>query len=230
MNPALLVQAQRASKLFMASTLFPAHLRGKSEIETLGNAVMVFALAERMNEQVLMVAQNIYFVAGKAGWKTEYMVSRANQSGVFQGRIRWRSEGEGAHLKVTAYATLKGDESPVEATVSMEMAHAEGWTKNSKYKSMPEHMLRWRAATFLIRLYCPEVMIGIASRDELDDMRAAGALDVSPPPAVSFGDALRGEAIDGTPRQERPSSEALDGMEDGTRETEGAGGGEGKRP
>ena len=35
----------------------------------------------------------------------------------------------------------------------MKMARQEGWTKNSKYQSMPELMLRNRAATFFGRQY-----------------------------------------------------------------------------
>jgi hypothetical protein len=50
------------------------------------------------------------------------------------------------------------------------MAKAEGWTRNAKYQTMPEHMLRWRSATMLIRLFAPEVMLGIPAADELEDI------------------------------------------------------------
>ncbi len=53
------------------------------------------------------------------------------------------------------------------------MAEAAGWTKNPKYRSMPEHMLRYRSATLLIRLYAPEVMHGYSTAAELRDISAA---------------------------------------------------------
>ena len=61
----------------------------------------------------------------------------------------------------------------MEATVTSEMAIAEKWTTNPKYRSMAEHMLRWRAAAFLIRLYMPEVMMGMQSIEEIEDVTAA---------------------------------------------------------
>ena len=48
------------------------------------------------------------------------------------------------------------------------MAKKEGWTKNAKYQSIPEQMLRYRSAAFLIRLYCPEVMIGVPTAIEIE--------------------------------------------------------------
>jgi hypothetical protein len=50
----------------------------------------------------------------------------------------------------------------------MKEAAADGWTRNSKYKSIPEQMLRWRAATRLINLYMPEVLFGLGVREEAE--------------------------------------------------------------
>ena len=67
-------------------------------------------------------------------------IALANASGAFAGPIRYRIEGSGANLSVTAYAPTYDGEI-VENTVTMAMAMKEGWTKNSKYKSIPEQML-----------------------------------------------------------------------------------------
>ncbi len=52
--------------------------------------------------------------------------------------------------------------------VSVAMAKAEGWfDKNgSKWKTMPELMLRYRAAAFFGRLYAAEILMGMRSEDE----------------------------------------------------------------
>jgi hypothetical protein len=54
----------------------------------------------------------------------------------------------------------------------MAMAKAEGWLdKNgSKWKTMPEQMLMYRAATFFCRVYCPEVLAGVQTVDEIIDV------------------------------------------------------------
>jgi hypothetical protein len=52
------------------------------------------------------------------------------------------------------------------------MAKKEGWfnRNGSKWQTMPELMLRYRAATFFSRLYCPEITMGMHSREEVEDI------------------------------------------------------------
>lgn len=181
--PAHFEHSQRVAKMFAASELVPPHLRGK-----MADCLIAYAIAKRTREEPLVVLQNIYFVSGRAGWSATYMIAKANRSGVFARRINWRVEGEGKNLRVTAFATLADSGEPVEATASMAMAEAEGWTKNPKYRTMPDQMLRYRSATMLIRLFAPEVMMGLPVADEIDYQQArgpSGAIDITPPPASS---------------------------------------------
>ena len=53
----------------------------------------------------------------------------------------------------------------------MKMARQEGWTKNSKYQSMPELMLRNRAATFFGRQYIPDLLLGVQTSEEVVDIQ-----------------------------------------------------------
>lgn len=168
-DPVQFEHFQRVAKMYSSSMLIPEHMRGK-----VADVMIAFAMARELGENPLVVMQSIYIVSGKAGWSATYMIARANRSGVFKGRIRWREQGEGENLVVTAYAALADTGEEVAVKTSMRMALAENWTKNAKYKSMPEQMLRYRSATMLIRLYAPEVMLGRTS-DEVDDYAAAGA-------------------------------------------------------
>lgn len=67
--------------------------------------------------------------------------------------------------------------------ISMEMAVKEGWyTKNgSKWKTMPEQMLRYRAASFFGRVYAPELLMGLRSVEEEQDR----IIDVTPDQSLS---------------------------------------------
>ncbi len=173
-QPDRFATAQRMAQAFATSELVPETLRG-----SMPNCLVALMLADEMGESPLMVMQNIFFVGGRAGWMTQYMIARANRSGKFLGPLRWRSEGAGDDLAVTCFADLADiDGDPrVEITVTMKMAHADGWTRNAKYKSIPEQMLRWRSAAWLIRLYAPDVMFGLPTADELEDT----IKDVTPP-------------------------------------------------
>ena len=62
----------------------------------------------------------------------------------------------------------------------MDTARKEGWIKNSKYKTMPEQMLRYRSATWLIRTHCPEVLLGMQSSEEIQDVQVNVPVGGSP--------------------------------------------------
>jgi len=158
----------RMGSLLSKSQFVPERFRGKPE-----DCVVGIQMAARLQADPLMVLQNVQVIHGTPGMSAKFQFALANQRGPFAGPIRFRTTGEGDAMKVTAYAIFKDGGDTVEASASMEMAKAEGWTKNPKYQSMPEQMLRYRAGTLLIRLYCPEVVLGMLATDELEDMRAA---------------------------------------------------------
>lgn len=175
-SPDKFEHAQRVAKVFSESALVPGHFQGK-----LANCLIALNIADRMGEDPLTVMQNLAIVSGKPCWQTQYMIARANKSGVFASRITWAAEGKAEALAVTASAKLADSGEVVSVAVSMAMAKADGWLKNAKYQSMPEHMLRWRSAAMLIRLYAPEVMLGIQSVEEVEDVSSGAARDVTPP-------------------------------------------------
>lgn len=169
-------QAYKIARLFSQSFLVPEHLRGHPE-----DCFIALHMADRLGEDPLMVMQNIVVVNGTAGWKAQWLIGRANRSGVFRGRIRFEVTGSGDSLRVDAKAVLADTGDEVSAYADLPMAKAEGWTKNPKYQSMPQQMLSYRAASFLIRLYCPEATLGYQSAEEVEDVAAAqGARDVTP--------------------------------------------------
>ena len=168
MDPTRFDQAQRVGNMMALSPLFPEHLRKGGNNVALANAVLVQDMADRLSRPPLEVAQNIYFVSGKPGWSTSYLIGLANESGKLKESINWEVKGKGDSLEVRAFAKLTSG-AKIEYTVSMEMAKAEGWTKNPKYRSLPELMLRYRSATALIRLFLPEITMGVPSQEEVLD-------------------------------------------------------------
>lgn len=160
-------QLQRAGTMLANSGMVPKHLQGN-----VAGCCMAILYARQLGESELIVSQNMVSINGTAGWKATFLIARANKSGVFKGRIQYRLVGKGKDLVATAYATLADTGEEVSVDVSMQMAIADGWANNKKYQSIPEQMLRYRAASFLIRLYAPETMLGM-SDDEIEDVQAA---------------------------------------------------------
>jgi hypothetical protein len=67
------------------------------------------------------------------------------------------------------------------------MARAEGWSTKagSKWKTMPELMLRYRAAAMFGRLYVPDLLVGIQSQEEVVDIEP---VIISEAPTASVAD------------------------------------------
>lgn len=168
MDPTGFEQLYRVGRMLASSVLFPEHLRKGTPEQAAANGALVMNMAMRLNEDPLTVAQNIYFVGGKPGWSTSYLIAKANQHGVFEDPIDWEVNGEGDKLSVTAKAKLVKTGRVVSYKCDMAMAKAENWTKNPKYQSMPELMLRYRSAAALIRLYVPDVMVGVPAQIEVE--------------------------------------------------------------
>ncbi len=63
-------------------------------------------------------------------------------------------------------------DSYVQQTVTMAMAKAEGWVdkKDSKWKTLPTLMLKYRSAMFLARLHYPDILMGMMTTQEAEDV------------------------------------------------------------
>jgi hypothetical protein len=192
---------QRQAALFASSPLIPKHLREGTPQQAMANCYIAMTIADRMGEDRMTVMQNIHIVHGTAGFKAQYMIARANASGVFRDGIDWEVNGKGKDLSVTAYATLASTGRRVEITVDMSMAEAEGWTKNPKYRTMGEIMLRYRSGTFLVRMYAPQVMLGYHTADEVEDL-AAAAVPVAAPLSATMLIEQAAPAAEVTPANE----------------------------
>jgi len=152
------------------STIIPKAFQGQP-----ANCFVALDMANRLGASPMEIMQNVYVVHGTPGFSAKYAIGMANKSGVFKGPICFEQTGTGDKLSVTAYAIVRETEQRVEFTCDMAMARAEKWTSNPKYKTMPHLMLRYRAATLLIRTSWPEVLLGMHTADELEDVRYAKA-------------------------------------------------------
>lgn len=156
---------QREAKLLAASTLVPKQYQGN-----IADVVVAMNMARRMNADPLMVMQSLHIIHGKPGWSAQFLIASFNACGKFSAIYHEFSDDKSeCTAKAIELATGREIAGP---TVSLEMAKAEGWaTKTgSKWKTMPELMLRYRAAAFLIRTTAPEIGLGLYTTDELRDI------------------------------------------------------------
>jgi hypothetical protein len=177
---------QRVGKAFAASSLVPEAYRG---VNNLANCVIAVEMASRIGASPLMVMQNLYIVHGRPAWSAQFLISAFNSCGRFAA-IRYRFTGEKGKETWGCSAYTKelasGDEI-VGPEVTIGIAKAEGWAQKngSKWQTIPQLMLTYRAATFLIRTTAPELTMGLKSADEMEDIGPSAAEEFqSPPPAL----------------------------------------------
>lgn len=188
LDPQTFEHAQRVANVFAKSTMVPDHFKNN-----IGNCLIAMNYANRMDADIFMVMQNMYIVHGRPGIESKLAIALLNSSGRFT-PLRFRYNEGKTECVALAKDRASGEicEGPV---VSIEMAKKEKWLdKNgSKWKTLPDLMLMYRSAMFFIRMYAPEVLLGMQSREELQDVAELrksgdGSYAVDPTPHDSAED------------------------------------------
>lgn len=164
--------AQRVAKMLSSSSLIPKEFQGSIQ-----NTMIALEMANRIGASPLMVMQNLFIVHGKPSWSSSFIIAALNSCKRFS-PLRFELSGQGDAMECFAWAyELETKEKIAGPVVSMKMAKAEGWVdKNgSKWKTMPELMIRYRAAAFFGRLYAPEILMGMHTQEEVIDIEARPA-------------------------------------------------------
>jgi hypothetical protein len=174
MSVAAFETGQRMAKALASSDLVPQQFRGN-----VGNTLLALEMANRLEMPVFSVLQSIYIVHGKPSFSAAFLIAVVNSSSRFDTPILFKFNDK--RDECYAYAMRGGDEIRG-TTVSIAMAKAENWySKNgSKWQTMPELMLQYRAATFFARTYAPDLMMGVRSSEELHDTVEAEIVDKKP--------------------------------------------------
>lgn len=159
----------RNAEILASSDLVPKQFKNNPP-----NCFIALGLAKRMDMNPFMVMQNIVIVNGKPSWPGQFIIATINASGRFDDILKYDVKGNGDTLECRAYAQRNG-ETLIGPTVTMAMAKAEGWLSKdgSKWRTMPELMIQYRSATFFGRLYCPDLLNGMYSTEEVEDVEGA---------------------------------------------------------
>jgi hypothetical protein len=163
------------AKVLSQSTIVPKEYQGNE-----ANCFVALEMSQRMGASPMMVMQNLYNINGRPSWSSPFAISAANTCGKFKTPIQYHLEGEGNKMSCYAYATSKDGTLCKGTTITIQMSIDEGWMgkSGSKWKTMPEHMLRYRAAAFFVRQFAPELLMGMHTVEE--------AIEIEPID-VSFG-------------------------------------------
>lgn len=161
------------------------------------NCLVALNMANRMGADPLMIMQNLYIIEGRPAWSSQFIIAAINSCGRFTALrfeitkgikkdityqvAEWKNKEKTMvnktesidEMSCIAWATEKSTGERIESSpITMELAIKEGWYQKSgsKWQTMPEQMLRYRAAAFFGRIYAPELLMGIQTKEEIDDI------------------------------------------------------------
>lgn len=120
-------------------------------------------------------------------YESEWKVSQTGKKYKETKQVEKTFVGPVKNLQCIAYTSSKNSVEVLESSpVTVELALNEGWytKKGSKWPTMTQQMLMYRAASFWTSAYAPELSMGMKTEDELRDIVDITYEDVTTDPKV----------------------------------------------
>ena len=151
--------AQRIAASLADSALVPNQYRGQ---QGLPNCIVAIEIANRMGMSPFQVMQNLNVIHGRPSWSSQFIIGLIQGCGRFEG-FTYTETADSCQCFAALKTTGKQVSGP---KITLDMAKREGWTKNTKWATMPQTMLRYRAASAFGRFHIPDLILGIQSVEE----------------------------------------------------------------
>lgn len=138
-----------------------------------GNCIVALELANRLGISPLQVMQSLDVIQGTPAWRGKALIAFVNNSHKYDEDIHFEYEYDDKGNPISCYAWTKKDGSVVKGTpFTMETAKSNGLLakNNSYWLKEPALMLAYRAISRFCSLNCPEISMGLYTREEVLDM------------------------------------------------------------
>ena len=164
-----MAETMKMAEMLAQSTIIPETYRRRPE-----NCFIALDMASRMGLSPMIVMQNLYIIQGKPSFSGSAIAAMINASSKFEdvelvyvgeeGKDSWGAYVTGTRR--TSGKQIKG------GTVTLAISKKEGWYQKggSKWQTMPEIMLAYRAYTWFGRVHAPELLMGLQSSEEIYDV------------------------------------------------------------
>jgi len=151
---------QRKANAMIKSSILPQNFRN------IGDVIVLNEMSRNLQIPVILLAQQLYIVKGKVGFSGQFAIALLNKA-VELGKLdKWNYEIKGKGVRVVGYK----NEDRLEGTwIDEELVAKNGWKSNPHWKNNFDLMAHYRSATWFLRLYYPEMLMGMHSEDEIED-------------------------------------------------------------
>jgi len=152
---------QRKAKAIISGSVLPQRFR------SVGDVIILEQMSRDLGIPMLTLAGGLYLVKkGQAMLSGQLVIAILNRSGRFDGPVKWEERSE--PWGVRAYVELDGErlEGP---WIDEELIRKNGWKGNLHWTNNRDLMARYRAATWMARLYAPDLLFGLRTEGEIID-------------------------------------------------------------
>lgn len=177
-NPEAMQQVHNLATIMAeAKITVPKHFQG-----SIGDCMAVIMQATQWGMNPFAVAQKTHLVSGNLGYEAQLVNAVVSSSKAIKGRFHyrfsgdWNQNGNGNDEWIQVGAIIAGEQ---EITWGERLYPAKVSVKNSPlWKTAPKQQAAYLAVKYWARLYCPDVILGVYSADEFEDLPER---DITPP-------------------------------------------------
>ena len=185
-----LAMAQTLSK----SEIIPQSYKGKP-----ADCLIAIDIANRLGLSPAIVMQNSQCVRGNFTWKGSACKAMIDGCGRYQ-KTRYVYVGEEGKDSYGCYLEAIDNDGDIikGVPVTIAMAKKEGWYNKdgSKWQTMSDLMLKYRAAAFFMRTECASIAMGFLTTEEVEDIYGKQTIDNQKASVVDMLDEeINGEVI-----------------------------------
>lgn len=186
-----LAMAQTLSK----SEIIPQSYKGKP-----ADCLIAIDIANRLGLSPAIVMQNSQCVRGNFTWKGSACKAMIDGCGKYQ-KTRYVYVGEEGKDSYGCYLEAIDNDGDIikGVPVTIAMAKKEGWYNKdgSKWQTMSDLMLKYRAAAFFMRTECASIAMGFLTKEEVEDIYGKQTIDNQKASVVDMLDEeINGEVIE----------------------------------
>lgn len=158
--------AWQMAQALASSTIVPLQFQKNAS-----NCLIAIEQAQRLSISPMQVMQNMYLINSKPSFSSSFLIAMINASGKYDMELQFDEEEKDGKPYSCICWTLKDGRRVDGIKITTDMADKEGWSKKSgsKWLTIPQVMLRYRAAAFFARMNCPELALGMYTREEYED-------------------------------------------------------------
>lgn len=170
-NAKLYNQSLQMANFISKSEIIPQSYRNKP-----ADCLIAIDIANRLGMSPAIVMQNSQIVRGNFTWRGSACKAMIDGCGRYQ-KTKYVYVGKEGTDEYGVYLEAIDNDGDVirGTTVTIGMAKKEGWFQKdgSKWQTMSDLMLKYRASAFFMRTECASIAMGFLTKEEVEDVYGA---------------------------------------------------------